>query len=165
MKLDRGSASPADAAPALDRIDRAILRQLQQDASISNVSLAAKVKLSAPACLRRVERLKDMGLIRGIVALLDPKPLGAGMLVVIGFVLDRSTPEAFAAFEGRAASVGVRRVSRRDRRIRLLHAGAHARQRQLQPVARRTAAVPAGVRQVRSFMVLKEILSTHALPL
>jgi len=33
-------------------------------ASISNVSLAAKVKLSAPACLRRVERLKEMGLIR-----------------------------------------------------------------------------------------------------
>ena len=104
MKLDRGSASPADAAPALDRIDRAILRQLQQDASISNVSLAAKVKLSA-GCLRRVERLKDMGLIRGIVALLDPKPLGAGMLVVIGFVLDRSTPEAFAAFEKAAQQV------------------------------------------------------------
>ena len=105
MKLDRSSASPADAAPALDRIDRAILRQLQQDASISNVSLAAKVKLSAPACLRRVERLKEMGLIRGIVALLEPKPLGAGMLVVIGFVLDRSTPETFAAFEKAAQKV------------------------------------------------------------
>ncbi|MBE0628710.1 MAG: winged helix-turn-helix transcriptional regulator, partial [Burkholderia vietnamiensis] len=90
MKLTRGRASPVDAAPALDRIDRAILKQLQQDASISNVRLAARVKLSAPACLRRVERLKEMGLIRGIVALLDPKPLGAGMLVVIGFVLDRS---------------------------------------------------------------------------
>lgn len=105
MKLDRKAASPGDVAPTLDRIDRAILRQLQRDASISNVSLAAKVKLSAPACLRRVERLKEMGLIRGIVALLDPKPLGAGMLVVIGFVLDRSTPEAFAAFETAAQEV------------------------------------------------------------
>lgn len=42
MKLERGRASPADAASALDRIDRAILRQLQQDASISNVSLDRK---------------------------------------------------------------------------------------------------------------------------
>lgn len=50
MKLERTAASPGDVAPALDRIDRAILRQLQWDASISNVSLAAKVKLSAPAC-------------------------------------------------------------------------------------------------------------------
>lgn len=47
MKLTRGRASPVDAAPALDRIDRAILKQLQQDASISNVRLAARVKLSA----------------------------------------------------------------------------------------------------------------------
>ncbi|MBN3776010.1 Lrp/AsnC family transcriptional regulator [Burkholderia sp. Ac-20345] len=165
MKLDRGSASPADATPALDRIDRAILRQLQQDASISNVSLAAKVKLSAPACLRRVERLKEMGLIRGIVALLDPKPLGAGMLVVIGFVLDRSTPEAFAAFEKAAQKVSgcvechvvtgefdyfmLVRTRDNDSFNRL-----HAEQLLYLP----------GVRQVRSFMVLKEILSTHALP-
>ncbi|MCA8219259.1 Lrp/AsnC ligand binding domain-containing protein [Burkholderia cepacia] len=165
MKLDRGNTSPADAAPALDRIDRAILRQLQQDASISNVSLAAKVKLSAPACLRRVERLKEMGLIRGIVALLDPKPLGAGMLVVIGFVLDRSTPEAFAEFEKAAQKVSgcvechvvtgefdyFMLVRTRDNESfnRL-----HAEQLLYLP----------GVRQVRSFMVLKEILSTHALP-
>ncbi len=166
MKLERSGAALADAPPALDRIDRAILRQLQQDASISNVSLAAKVKLSAPACLRRVERLKEMGLIRGIVALLDPKPLGAGMLVVIGFVLDRSTPEAFAAFEQAAQKVSgcvechvvtgefdyFMLVRTRDNESfnRL-----HAEQLLYLP----------GVRQVRSFMVLKEILSTHALPL
>lgn len=106
MKLSKVSAATQDAPPALDRIDRAILKHLQADASISNVSLAARVKLSAPACLRRVERLKEMGLIRAIVALLEPKALGAGMLVVIGFVLDRSTPEAFSAFEKAARKVG-----------------------------------------------------------
>src|SRR5687767_2867058 len=82
----------------LDRVDRAILRSLQRDASASNVALAAKVHLSPAACLRRVERLKSMGLVRRIVALLDPVPLGLGMLVVIGVVLDRSTPESFAQF-------------------------------------------------------------------
>ncbi|HEX4269469.1 MAG TPA: Lrp/AsnC family transcriptional regulator [Steroidobacteraceae bacterium] len=154
------------AVPQLDRIDRAILQQLQQDASISNVKLAAKVKLSAPACLRRVERLRVTGLIRGIVAQLEPKALGAGMLVVIGFVLDRSTPEAFAAFEKAAQKVSgcvechvvtgefdyfmLVRTRDSDSFNRL-----HAEQLLYLP----------GVRQVRSFIVLKEILSTHALPI
>ena len=44
------ATAEADPLQSLDRIDRAILRQLQTDASISNVALAARVKLSAPAC-------------------------------------------------------------------------------------------------------------------
>lgn len=64
-----------------------------------HVTLAAKVKLSAPACLRRVERLKEAGVIRATVALLDPKKIDAGMLVLIGVMLDRSTPESFTVFE------------------------------------------------------------------
>ncbi|BCF90667.1 Lrp/AsnC ligand binding domain-containing protein [Paraburkholderia terrae] len=164
-KLRSQSAEEATPLSQLDRIDRAILKQLQQDASISNVALAAKVKLSAPACLRRVERLKEMGLIRATVALLDPKALGAGMLVVIGVVLDRSTPETFAAFEKAAQKVSgcmechvvtgefdyFMLVRTRDSESfnRL-----HAEQLLYLP----------GVRQIRSFMVLKEILSTTKFP-
>src|SRR5260370_504770 len=105
IKKTPSKATPRTAGADIDRVDRAILRLLQRDASISNVALAAKVNLSPPACLRRVERLKEMGLIRGVVALLDPKALGAGMLVMIGVVLDRSTPESFAAFEKAAQKV------------------------------------------------------------
>nr|WKF61468.1 Leucine-responsive regulatory protein [Paraburkholderia busanensis] len=160
------AAVPADPLQSLDRIDRAILRQLQADASISNVALAAKVKLSAPACLRRVERLKSSGLIRGVVALIDPKAAGAGMLVIIGVVLDRSTPESFAAFEKAAQKVAgcmechvvtgefdyfmTIRTRDSDSFNRL-----HAEQLLYLP----------GVRQIRSFMVLKEILSTTKFPL
>lgn len=160
------ATSRADPHHVLDRIDRAILRQLQTDASISNVALAAKVKLSAPACLRRVERLKESGLIRGVVALLDPKAAGAGMLVMIGVVLDRSTPESFAEFEKAAQKVAgcmechvvtgefdyfmVIRTRDSDSFNRL-----HAEQLLYLP----------GVRQIRSFMVLKEILSTTRFPL
>ncbi|WGS53091.1 Lrp/AsnC ligand binding domain-containing protein [Paraburkholderia sp. D15] len=160
------AAVPADPLQSLDRIDRAILRQLQADASISNVALAAKVKLSAPACLRRVERLKTSGLIRGVVALIDPKAAGAGMLVIIGVVLDRSTPESFAAFEKAAQKVAgcmechvvtgefdyfmTIRTRDSDSFNRL-----HAEQLLYLP----------GVRQIRSFMVLKEILSTTKFPL
>ncbi|MFM0157522.1 Lrp/AsnC family transcriptional regulator [Paraburkholderia sediminicola] len=160
------SSAEAESLHALDRIDRAILRQLQTDASISNVALAAKVKLSAPACLRRVERLKESGLIRGVVALIDPKAVGAGMVVIIGVVLDRSTPESFAEFEKAAQKVAgcmechvvtgefdyfmMIRTRDSDSFNRL-----HAEQLLYLP----------GVRQIRSFMVLKEILSTTKFPL
>ncbi|PRY04353.1 Lrp/AsnC family transcriptional regulator [Paraburkholderia sp. BL25I1N1] len=159
----RGSDHPG---VELDRVDRAILKLLQRDASISNVALAAKVNLSAPACLRRVDRLKQAGLIRGIVALLEPKKLNAGMMIIIGVVLDRSTPESFAAFEKAAQKVSgcmechivtgefdcFMLVRTRDSESfnRL-----HAEQLLYLP----------GVRQVRTFMVLKEILSTTSFPI
>lgn len=161
---DASSAAPHIAA--LDRADKSILRALQRDASISNVALAAKVNLSPPACLRRVERLKEMGLIRGIVALLDPKALDAGMLVMIGVVLDRSTPESFAQFETAAQKVSgcmechvvtgefdyfmLVRTKDSDSFNRL-----HAEQLLYLP----------GVRQIRSFMVLKQVLSTTQFPI
>ena len=104
-KVRATTSPPGSLTHAIDRTDKAILRSLQRDASLSNVALAAKVNLSAPACLRRVERLKQMGLITGIVALLNPRALDAGMLVMIGVVLDRSTPDSFADFEKAAAKV------------------------------------------------------------
>jgi DNA-binding Lrp family transcriptional regulator len=164
-KVRRTESSAEAGGSDLDRVDRAILRLLQRDASISNVALAAKVNLSAPACLRRVERLKEAGLIRGIVALLEPRLLHAGMLVIIGVVLDRSTPESFAAFEKAAQKVSgcmechvvtgefdyFMLVRTRDSESfnRL-----HAEQLLYLP----------GVRQIRTFMVLKEILSTTSFP-
>ena len=104
-KLRGKISKPASLREALDRTDRAILKALQRDASVSNVALAGKVNLSAPACLRRVERLKELGLIKGVVALLNPHLLDVGMLVMIGVVLDRSTPESFADFEKAAQTV------------------------------------------------------------
>src|SRR4029077_15952882 len=56
-------------------------------------------------CLRRVERLKRLGLITRIVALLNPRALDAGMLMIIVVVLARSTPGSFADFETAAAKV------------------------------------------------------------
>ena len=54
MKKTTTASNPLPAGVQTDRVDRAILRQLQRDASISNVALAEKVNLSPPACLRRV---------------------------------------------------------------------------------------------------------------
>ncbi|WP_175902192.1 Lrp/AsnC family transcriptional regulator [Burkholderia seminalis] len=158
--LDKSSPGDADHVE-LDRTDKAILRALQKDASISNVALAAKVNLSAPACLRRVERLKSLGLIRGIVALLNAPALDAGMVVIIGVVLDRSTPESFAAFEEAAQNVSgcmechvvtgefdyfMMLRTRDSESFNRLH-------------AEQLLYLP-GVRQIRTFMVLKQVFSS-----
>lgn len=160
----RATTPPPPAS--LDRTDKAILRALQRDASVSNVALAAKVNLSAPACLRRVERLKQAGLIKGIVALLNPAALDAGMLVMIGVVLDRSTPDSFADFEKAAARVSgcmeCHVVTGEFDYFMLVRTKDNDSYNQLH--AQQLLYLP-GVRQVRTFVVLKEVLSTTTLPI
>lgn len=82
----------------LDRTDRRILQQLQEDGRISNLKLAEAVSLSPTAVLARVQRLTRDGYIQGYEARLDPKLLGAGMLVFVEVLLDRTTPNVFDQF-------------------------------------------------------------------
>lgn len=65
----------------LDKIDRRILRALQEDGRIQNVELAKLVGLSPSPCLRRVRALEDEGVIERYVALLNPGKIGAGFTV------------------------------------------------------------------------------------
>ena len=83
----------------LDRIDRRILQVLQDDGRISNLKLAEAVALSPTAVLARVQRLTRDGYILGYEARLDPAKLGAGMLVFVEVLLDRTTPNVFEAFK------------------------------------------------------------------
>ncbi|MEH6640382.1 Lrp/AsnC family transcriptional regulator [Vreelandella glaciei] len=163
-KTSRSRPEPDDQAAELDRTDRRILKLLQDDATLSNVALAEQVNLSPAACLRRVERLKRDGVISRVVAHLDPEQLQAGMVVLIGVVLDRSTPESFAAFEEAAQKVSgcmechvvtgefdyFMLVRTRDSQsFNKLH-------------AEQLLYLP-GVRQIRSFMGLRQVVSTHKL--
>ena len=85
--------------PALDRIDLKILSQLQQDGRMSNLKLAEAVALSPTAVLARVQRLTKDGFILGYEARLNPLKLGAGMMVFVEVLLDRTTPNVFEAFK------------------------------------------------------------------
>jgi Lrp/AsnC family leucine-responsive transcriptional regulator len=89
----------------LDRIDLRILDVLQRDGRISNLKLADAVALSPTAVLARVQRLTRDGFILGYEARLNPMKLGAGMLVFVEVLLDRTTPNVFDAFK---AAVQVR---------------------------------------------------------
>ena len=83
----------------LDRIDRKILSILQEDGRIANLKLAEAVALSPTAVLARVQRLTRDGFILGYEARLNPLKLGAGMLVFVEVLLDRTTANVFDQFK------------------------------------------------------------------
>jgi DNA-binding Lrp family transcriptional regulator len=91
--------------PALDAIDRKILRILQRDSLIANQALADEVGLSPPACLKRVRRLRAAGVIRRTAAILAPELLGYPLLTVVRIKLDRPREKAMRAFEQRMREV------------------------------------------------------------
>jgi len=71
----------------LDDTDRAILRALQHDGSLSAATLAQKVDLSQPAAWRRVKRLEQAGIIKGRRVVLNKEKLGFGVSVFLGVKL------------------------------------------------------------------------------
>ena len=88
--------------PELDRIDFKILKALQDDGRLSNLKLAEIVTLSPTAVLARVQRLTREGYILGFEARLNPLKLGAGLMVFVEVLLDRTTPNVFDAFKAAA---------------------------------------------------------------
>lgn len=91
--------------PDLDRIDLKILQALQEDGRLPNLKLAEVVTLSPTAVLARVQRLTRDGYILGYEARLNPLKLGAGLMVFVEVLLDKTTPNVFDAFK---AAVQVR---------------------------------------------------------
>jgi len=87
------------AGPKLDRIDRKILAALQEDARLTNQALSERVALSPSACLARVRRLEQLGVIQGYHARLDPFALDIGLVLYVDITLDGHTPAELAAFE------------------------------------------------------------------
>jgi Lrp/AsnC family transcriptional regulator, leucine-responsive regulatory protein len=83
----------------IDRIDQKILRALQSDGRRSNADLAELAGVSPATCHRRTQRLFAEGYVREVRALVAPEKVGLGALAIVGVVLDRSTPESFASFE------------------------------------------------------------------
>lgn len=142
----------------LDRIDLQLLRALQEDGRVSNADLAERISVSPATCHRRTRRLIDAGVIREVRAVIAPERVGLGAVVLVGVVLDRSTPESFAAFETAVLALPVvldchlvagdfdylLKIRARDiGDFNKLHAEA-------------LIALP-GVRQTRTFFVMKEV--------
>lgn len=94
---------PDDGVAGLDTIDKRILRALQDDGRMPNLKLAEVVGLSPTAVLARVQRLTREKVILGYEARLNPAKLGAGLLVFVEVLLDRTLPNVFDSFKSAVA--------------------------------------------------------------
>ncbi len=148
----------------LDQIDRNILKHLQTNGRLTNAELATLVSVSPATCHRRTQRLFDEGFIKCVSAQVSPSKVNRGALVVVGVVLDRSTPESFGEFEAATTKlpfildchlvagdfdyflkIRVRDIADFNR----LH-------------GEQLIALP-GVRQTRTFFVMKEVIDNAPL--
>lgn len=151
--------------PSLDELDRAILRELQADGRISNVDLARRVSLSAPATHARVRRLERDGAIHGYTAILDREKAGYDLLCFVEVALQvhqleqvegfrnlvRSWPEVLECHHLTGEYDYLLKVVLRNRR-------------DLERFAvNRLTPVP-GVSRIHTSLVLAEVKSTTALP-
>jgi Lrp/AsnC family leucine-responsive transcriptional regulator len=136
----------------LDELDHRILEQLQRDADLNNQQLADSVHASPPTCLRRVRRLKQLGVISRTVALLNPEVLGSRLTAIVEITLDRQSAEALAEFEQwvtpEAAILQCYRVSPGPDFVLMLEVADMAAYHAL---AHRLFAAAANVRNVRAF--------------
>jgi DNA-binding Lrp family transcriptional regulator len=87
----------------LDRIDRRILRDLQDDGRMTNVELARRAGISAPPCLRRVRALEEAGYIRGFHADVNAQALGFNVTVFAQVGLNSQAEADLKAFEALVA--------------------------------------------------------------
>lgn len=77
----------------MDAIDRKLVELLQVDATLPIAELASRVNLSQTPCWKRVQRLKEEGVIRAQVALCDPRKLGVGTTVFVAVRTNQHTEE------------------------------------------------------------------------
>lgn len=82
-----------------DRTDRQILRLLQSDGRMSNADVAERVHLSPSACLRRIKRMEEEGLIEGYRMLLNQQAIGKPTNVFVEISLKSQNEEMLDAFE------------------------------------------------------------------
>ncbi len=89
----------------LDAIDRKLLEMLQLDCDTPIAELAAAVQLSTTPCWRRVQRMKEAGVITSHVALVDPKSVNVGVTVFVNIKTSQHTPAWFDRFHATVDSI------------------------------------------------------------
>lgn len=149
---------------SLDRASRAILRELQQDARLSQQELAERVGLSPTPVWRRIRELTDRGVIRRVVALLDREKVGLHACVLAHVSLERHAEGVVDGFERQVRACpeilecyGL--TGEADYLIKVVVPDMKAYDRFLHEVVFRMP----GVRSIRTNVVLREVKDETAL--
>jgi len=90
----------------MDRIDREILAQLEQDGRLTVTELAARINLSVSPCHRRLRELERAGVIVGYRAIIDAESVGLGFQALVFASLHQGDRDTVAAFEEKVAAIG-----------------------------------------------------------
>jgi DNA-binding Lrp family transcriptional regulator len=83
----------------MDRTDREIIAQLEEDGRQTITELARRVSLTPAPCQRRLRDLEARGVIRGYHADVDAAALGVGFEVVVSVTMEREDASTIEAFE------------------------------------------------------------------
>ena len=89
----------------LDAIDRKLLEMLQLDCDTPIAELAAAVQLSTTPCWRRIQRMKDAGVITGNVALVEPKSVNVGVTVFVNIKTNQHSQAWFERFHATVEAI------------------------------------------------------------
>ncbi|SDF69149.1 Lrp/AsnC family transcriptional regulator [Rhodobacter capsulatus] len=89
----------------VDDIDRRILRQMQADPGLARAALAERAGVTAASLWRRIERMREGGIIRAEEAVIDWRKLGWEIEVSVRFTLDKTQPGFFDEFLDAARKV------------------------------------------------------------
>ena len=81
-----------------DPTDRRILRQLLADPAAANATLAERAGVTTASLWRRMERMREAGVLRGVQARIDWRAMGWAVEVSLRFTLDKTNPRAFDEF-------------------------------------------------------------------
>ena len=150
----------------LDASDRRILKIMQDDGSLTNAEIAERAALSPSPCWRRIQRLKDLGVIAKQVVLLDRTKIGLNFQIFAQVRLNakgRENIEEFSATIQKFPEVLDCYVTLgpTDFILRIVAEDINAYERFFYDQLSR---VP-GIQEINSMVALSEIKSTTALPL
>lgn len=148
----------------MDGIDRAILRELQNDGRMTATALAGQIGLTLAPCHRRLRELETTGVIRGYRAEVDPAKVGLGFEALVFVTLkDRQNMKAFESeVTGNEQIVDAQRLfGEPDFLLRVMAEDLPAYQRFYDEVL---IALP-GVEKLTSTIVMKNLKSGGRLPI
>ena len=150
----------------MDDLDRQLLRHLQDDARITSVELANRLKLSAPGLQKRMRKLEQRGVIEHYATIVNRRAVGLDLLCFVQVLLAHHRPGSVERFPARMQSFPeVLECYYLTGEIDYLLKVVVATHDHLERFLFDKLMKVAGVDRIRTSIVLKEIKTSTALPL
>jgi DNA-binding Lrp family transcriptional regulator len=150
----------------MDRVDREMLRLLQNDGSMSNAALGEKLSLSVTPCWRRRKRLEDEGVITGYQTTIDRRAIGLKLFafVQIRFHMhsDKTADQFEAVILGRPEVLSCHKITGdADYMLQVVAEDLDAYGEFVERVLRKQA----GIASIQSSLAMREVKFSSRLPI